>query len=164
MTRTLIPIALFTAFFVTPSAPATAADKLIDVLREAKWDGIIGTWVDPETKGRRHQTTYEWKIQDRVIEITTKQGNKQQVALMGVNGKTGDVFHMGADSDGGSTIGKWEIGKDGDAVLGVAFTAGDGNVGAFKIRHHLENKDSMAVTLELARPITFKMVRQTPSR
>lgn len=164
MTKPLIPIALFTALFVTPSTPATAADKLIDVLREAKWDGIIGTWVDPETKGRRTQTTYEWKIQDRVIEITNKQGNKQQVSLMGVNAKTGEVFHMGADSDGGSSIGKWEIGKDGDAVLGVAFTAGDGKVGAFKMRHRLEDKDSMSVTLELGRPITFKLVRQSTSR
>ena len=29
------------------------AKNLGDALKDSKWDGIIGTWVDPETKGRK---------------------------------------------------------------------------------------------------------------
>ena len=54
---------------------APAAEKLGDILRESKWDGIIGTWVGADTKGATLNTTYAWKIKDRVVEITTKQGN-----------------------------------------------------------------------------------------
>jgi len=71
-------------------------------------------------------------------------------------------FTWGADSDGASSIGKWELEEIGDAVLGVAFTSGDGQVGALRIRHHLEDEDTMIGTIELPQPIKFKMIRATP--
>ncbi len=89
--------------------PAPAAEKLVDLLRSSKWDRIIGTWVDAETKGTDLTATYVWKLPDRVIEITTKDKGQESVALMGVNGTTGDIFHMGADSDGASSLGKWQM-------------------------------------------------------
>jgi hypothetical protein len=140
----------------------TAADKLSDVLRESKWDGIIGTWVDPETKGERHKSTYGWKIKDRVIEIVSRQGAVEHVSLMGVNGKTGDVFHMGASSDGTSALGKWDLDGDGDAVLQMVFTSGDGQEGALTVRHHLEDADTIIVTVELPQPIRWKLIRVKP--
>jgi hypothetical protein len=148
------------ASFVALAAPAaSAADKLSDILRKSKWNGIIGTWVDAETKGAAAKTTYAWKIKDRVIEITTKAANKETVALMGVNAKTGEVFHMGADNDGGASLGKWDTKDNGDVVLGFAFTGGDGLDGTLSIRHHLEDKDTMIVTVELPEPIKVKMIR-----
>ena len=145
---------------LTVTAPAAnAAEKLSDVLREAKWDGIVGTWVDADTKGEAYKVTYAWKIEDRVIEISTKYGGKETVALMGVNGKTGDVYHMGADSDGTSSLGKWELEDNGDAVLGIVYTSGDGQEGALSIRHHQEDKDTVVVTIELPEPIKFKLIR-----
>jgi hypothetical protein len=148
------------ASLVGLAAPeASAAEKLSDILRRSKWDGIIGAWVDADTKGVAAKTTYAWKIKDRVIEITTKGANKETVALMGVNGKTGEVFLMGADSDGAASLGKWDTKDNGDAVLGTAFTSGDGQEGTLSIRHHLEDKDTMIVTVELPLPIKFKMIR-----
>ena len=43
------------------------AETLGDTLRESKWDGIIGTWVDPETKGQNKKVTYAWKVKDHAI-------------------------------------------------------------------------------------------------
>lgn len=50
---------------LTVAAPtANAAEKLSDILREAKWDGIVGTWVDTsrtlhrETAKRRSSYSY----------------------------------------------------------------------------------------------------------
>ena len=57
---------------------------------------------------------------------------------------------MSADSDGSSSFGKWVVDdKNGDAVLGIGYTSGDGLEGGLSIRHHLEDKDTMIVTIEL---------------
>ena len=97
------------------SAGAMPHRKMGEVLRESKLDRLVGTWVDEGTKGVAFKATFAWKIKDRVIEITTKEGSKESVALMGVNAKNGEVFHLGADSDGGSSLGKWTVNEDGSA-------------------------------------------------
>ncbi len=161
MRRTNLAICsvVFTSLIALAAPQASAAEKLSDVLREAKWDGIVGTWVDADTKGEAFKTIYAWKVKDRVIEITTKERSKESVALMGVNGKSGEVFHMGADSDGSSSLGTWQVKDNGDAVLGIVFTSGDGQEGALSIRHHLADKDTVVVTIELPQPIKFKLIR-----
>ncbi len=137
----------------------SANDNLRDLLRKSKWDGIIGTWVDQASNGGVLETTYAWKIKDRVIEVVTKEAEKESVALIGVNAKTHDVFQMGATSDGSSSQGNWKFKDDGTAVLGMVFTAGDGSEGALEIRPYLEDKDSMTVTIVLPQPIEIEMVR-----
>jgi hypothetical protein len=156
-----IPCTLLATILLSPS-PLSAAEKLSDILRKHQWEGIIGTWIDADTKGEASKVTYVWKIKDRVIEVATKGNDLETVALMGVNAKTGEVFHMGADSAGASSLGKWEIADNGDAVLQLLFTGGDGEQGALSIRHHREDKDTMIVTVELPEPITFKMIRAKP--
>ncbi|MFP6667230.1 MAG: hypothetical protein VB876_07955, partial [Pirellulales bacterium] len=130
-----------------------------DILRKSKWDGIIGTWVDPATK---NTTTFAWKIKDRVIEMTGKDQAKETVALMGVNAKTGEVFHMSADSEGTSALGQWQFENE-DAVLRVLFTSGDGQEGALSIRYHREDADTLTASVEfpgIAEPIArLKMIR-----
>ena len=143
-----------------PAATAIAADTLKDKLRDSGWDGIVGTWVDAETGGSTAKISYAWKIEDRVIEVTGKMGEKQSVALMGVNGKTGEVFHMGADGEGTSSIGKWEISEGGDAVLGILYTTADGQEGAMSIRFHKEGKDAVTMTIELPQPVHMRLVRE----
>lgn len=145
------------------SSQATAAETLKEKLKEAGWDGVIGTWVDEATGGKRYTSTYVWKIQDRVIEITTKSPDNETVALMGVNAKTGQVFHMGADKQGASSIGEWKIDADGSAVLHLLFTGGDGAEGVLQMRHMLVGKDKMEVTVQLARPLRYTLVRKKAS-
>ena len=115
-----------TCLLALSTTEVRAAEKLSDILREHKWDAVIGTWVDAETKGKGMTTTYAWKIEDRTVEITTKYGAesgvRETVALMAVNAKTGQVVHMGADSDGGTSLGEWKVEDNGDAVLGIVFT------------------------------------------
>ena len=138
-------------------------EKLGDILRESRWDQIIGTWVDAGTQGAAVKTTYAWKIKDMVLEVTSKEGQNESVALMGVNGKTGEVFHMGGDSQGTTFLGKWVFEGNGDAVLELVFTSGDGQEGALSVRQHLEGNDTLIVTVELLQPITVKMIRAKPA-
>ena len=145
--------------FMLAGSHASAVEDLSDLLRESKWSGIIGTWVDADSNGAAIKTTYAWKIKKRVIEVTSKEGQKETVSLMGVNAKTGKVFQMGADSDGGSFLGEWKMESNGDAVLGIGFTAPDGNEGLLNIRQKMEGKDALLITIELPQPITFKMIR-----
>ncbi|MCP4464219.1 MAG: hypothetical protein GY819_15615 [Planctomycetaceae bacterium] len=95
----------------------SANDNLRDLLRKSKWDGIIGTSVDQASNGDAPETTYAWKIKDRVIEVVTKEAEKESVALIGVNAKTHDVFQMGATSDGSSSLGNWRTGNSRTTAL-----------------------------------------------
>ena len=125
------------------ASQAAAAENLGEILREAKWDGIVGTWVDPDTK---NATKFSWKFRDQVIEIRSKESGKESIGLMGVNGKTGKVFHMGADSEGTSVLGEWEFEED-DAVLNFLFTDERGQEGAMSVKYHRTDADNMVVTV-----------------
>jgi hypothetical protein len=149
---------VFAAVVTLAAAPSAAAEKLGDILRETRWDRIIGTWVDADTGGAKIRTTYAWKLKNTVVEITSKEGDKETVALMGVNAKTGEVYTLAAHNRGGTSLGKWKF-EAGDAVLEMVFVTGEGQEGGLRIRHHLENNDMLIVTIELPQPITLKLIR-----
>ena len=153
---------LVVLLFVSSQAPA--AEKLSDILREHNWDGIIGTWVDADTNGKAYTASYVWRIKDRVIEVATKDKEMTTIGLMGVNAKTGEVFYMGADSTGGSSLGKWEVADNGDAVLGLVFTGGDGEQGTVGVRYQQQNTDTVIMTIELPEPIKIKLIRAKPKK
>ena len=136
----------------------TAAENLGQVLRKSTWNRVLGTWVDAETQGDRIRTAYAWRFEDQLVEIRTKQGTKLTLALMGLNAKTDEIYHMSADNQGGSSRGKWEL-NDGEAVLGIVFVSPEGEEGVLSIRHHLEDDDTLHLTVELPKPLKFKMVR-----
>ena len=109
--------ALLAAALAFGSIPARAAGTLGDVLRESGWDRIIGTWLDADTNGATTKVAYAWRFKDRLVEITTWEGEKETVSLMGLSAKSRDVFHVSADNQGGSSIGKWEMSAE-EASLG----------------------------------------------
>ncbi len=141
------------------AANAPAAETLGEILRQSKWDRLVGTWVDAETKGARSKMVYAWKFPDRVIEAISTEGDKQAVSLMGVDGRTGDVFLMSADNQGTSALGTWGLADNGDAVLGLGFATSEGVEGTLSLRYHLEDDDTLTTTVELAEPIVFKWIR-----
>ena len=151
-------LALTAAPSATAQEAAAQAQTLGDVLREYGWDQVIGTWVDEETKGEGLKLTYKWRFEDHVVELTSRSPQEETVAIMGRNAQNGDIFQCGATSRGGSSLGKWEM-VDGDAVLGLGFTGGDGQQGGMRIRHHLESDDVLLLTIEAEEPIKIKMVR-----
>ena len=54
------------------SSQATAADTLKSKLKDAGFGGIIGTWLEEGSGGKNYAAAYTWKIEDRVIEVRTK--------------------------------------------------------------------------------------------
>ena len=136
------------------------AKTLGDTLRESKWDGIIGTWVDPETKGQNAKVTYAWKVKDHAILVTGTAFGTNNVAIMGRNAKDGTVFHVGADDKGTSVLGKWEF-KDGNAILELGFVTGEGVEGVMKIRYTKKDENTLIVSLEglSPQPIVYTMVK-----
>jgi hypothetical protein len=136
------------------------AKTLGDVLKESKWDGIIGTWVDPETKGQNKKITYAWKVKDHAILVTSTAFGTNSVAIMGRNAKNGTVFHAGTDSKGTSVLGKWEV-KDGEAILGLGFTTGEGVEGVMQRRYTKKDDNTLVVSLKGLgpQPIVYTMVK-----
>ena len=136
------------------------AETLGDTLRESKWDGIIGTWVDPETKGQNKKVTYAWKVKDHAILVTGTSFGTNSVAIMGRNAKDGTVFHVGADSKGTSVLGKWEV-KEGEAILGLGFVSGEGVEGVMQIRYTMKDKNTVVVSIEglTTASIVYTMVK-----
>lgn len=141
------------------SANAILRRKLSVILHESKWERLIGTWVDADSKGAAFKITYAWKIKDRVLEVTTREPQNESVALMAVNPTTGEVFHTGADRNGTMSTGKWELPPDGDAVLEVRSSGPEVLQGAFKVRHHLTDNDTLTLTVDSPRRVTIRLVR-----
>lgn len=140
---------------------STRSKSLGEILRKSNWHRLIGTWVDADSQGAGIKTTYAWKLQDRLLEVTNVEANKRSVALMAVNAKTGDVFQTGADDQGSSFLGRWRFEETGAAVLEVGYTGGDGNEGTVTVRNRLQDDDTLIMTVELPQPITIKMIRAT---
>jgi hypothetical protein len=136
------------------------AKNLGDTLRESKWDGIIGTWVDPESKGRNNKVSYAWKVKDHAILATGTAFGTNSVAIMGRNAKDGTVFHVGADDKGTSVLGKWTF-KNGTAVLELGFVTGEGVEGFMKIRYAKKDDNTLTVSLEglSPQPIVYTLVK-----
>jgi len=149
-----------TAILFMLGGATSYAKNLGDTLRESKWDGIIGTWVDPETKGRNNKVSYAWKVKDHAILATGTAFGTNSVAIMGRNAKDGTVFHVGADDKGTSVLGKWTF-KDGTAVLELGFVTGEGVEGAMKIRYTKKDENTLTVSLEglTPQPIVYTMVK-----
>ena len=139
------------------------AETLGDVLKESKWGGIIGTWVDPETKGQNAKVTYAWKVKDHAILVTGASFGTTSMGMIGRNAKDGTVFHVGADSKGTSVLGKWDF-KDREAILGLGFVSGEGVEGVMQIRYTMKDKNTVVVSLEglTPAPIVYTMVKVTP--
>jgi hypothetical protein len=125
---------------------SAAAENLGDMLREAGWNKIIGTWMDADTKGEKITVRYGWKYKDHVIQVTSTMGELKSTSLIGRNGKTGEIFQAGANSTGGASLGKWSE-EGGDAVLEVGYVSPEGEEGGMQIRHHMQDDDTMVVTV-----------------
>ena len=151
-------VAAFAAMLTILGASSAAAENLGEMLRESGWDRILGTWVDQDTNGDTVKITYAWKFKDRVVEVNSKAGDLETVGLIGVNAKTGEVHHLGADNQGGGSIGKWSL-EDGDAVLELAFVTGEGKEGGMKIRQDLKDDNTLVLTVEAPEPITLTLIR-----
>ena len=149
-----------TAILFMLGGATSYAKTLGDTLKESKWDGIIGTWVDPETKGRNKKITYAWKLKDHAILATGAAFGTNSVAIMGRNAKDGTVFHVGADDKGTSVLGKWEF-KDGNAVLELGFVTGEGVEGVMKLRYTKKDENTLIVSLVglSPQPIVHTMVK-----
>ncbi len=153
---TLVASLVISGFMIAP----VSAETLGEMLRESGWERIIGTWVDAETQGEELTVTYAWRFPDRLIESTSKTREKEELSLMGVNAKTGEVFHVSADSEGGSSLGKWSTEGE-EAILDLLFVTGTGEEGALRFRLRFEQEDTLVVTIDLPEPVVFRLVRKT---
>jgi hypothetical protein len=146
------------------SFSAGAAESFGDVLRESGWDRLIGAWVGDNGRGGEIRITYAWRFKDKVIEITTRDGENESVSLVGFNPRADKVFNLWTDNQGGSGQGEWRLEGE-QTVLDLSFVGGDGQERRLKIRQRLEDDNAMTVTVDAREPIILKMTRvksQTP--
>ena len=136
------------------------AETLGDLLRKSKWDAIIGTWVDPETKGQNRKSTYAWQLKDHAILASGSFYGTNSVAIMGRNAKDGNVFHAGTDNKGASILGNWEL-KEGVAILKLGFVSGEGVEGTMQVRYTKKDENTLNVSVEglTPEPIVYSMIK-----
>jgi hypothetical protein len=139
--------------------PEGKGQLLSDVMREARVDRLIGTWVDEGSKGVGLKQTFQWKLKDRIIEHTSKDPNNESVALIALHPESGEVQHTGGDRDGATFNGSWDVSHEGDALLKVSFVNAKLEQGTITVRYHFETDDALTLTVELPQPIKVKMVR-----
>lgn len=139
--------------------PAGKGQLLGDVMREARVDRLIGTWVDATNHGAGLKQTFRWAIQDRVIEFTSKDPNNESIALIALHPQSGNVQHTGGDRDGATFQGVWDVTPEGDARLQLRFVNARLEQGTITIRYHFEQDDALTLTVELPQPIQVQMIR-----
>ena len=140
--------------------PAQGAD-LGEALESVSWKGIIGTWVDSETKGERVKLNYAWKFENKLIEVNSQMGETKSVSLMGFNPETEEVFMIGGNSKGGGSMGKWSMDGE-DAVLELSYMSAEGEKGTMKLKHHKVDADTIEIsgtTEEGGEGFTITLVR-----
>ena len=135
-------LALLAYFTITSSAQGADLGEALD---SVNWRGILGTWVDSETKGERVKVAYAWKFKDKLIEVNSKMGETESISLMGFNPETEEVFMMGGNNKGGGSIGKWSMDGE-DAVLELSYVSETGDKGTMKFKHHRVDKDTIKIT------------------
>jgi hypothetical protein len=158
LTGLLIWLAAVSVSMIAAGSSYSAEKNLGEILRESQCDRIIGTWADEETNGKSVKISHIWRFEDRVLEVASELKDLKTVALMGRNAQTGEVFHLGADNKGGSSIGNWRFEND-EATLEVSFVTGEGQEGGVIIRYRLKDENTMIVSIEAEELVTFTMIR-----
>ena len=132
---------------------------LSEALERADWNRLIGKWVDEGSKGEGLKMSVAWKIKDRVLESESIDPGRTSVSLISLNAQNGNVVQAGADSTGSSHLGGWKFHKDGNAVLNLGYTDGNGTQGEITIRYKLVDDNTLDISLELPQPIRVRLVR-----
>ena len=132
---------------------------LSEALERADWNRLVGNWVDEGSKGEGMKMSVTWKIKDRVLESESIDPGRTSVSLISLNAQNGDVFQVGADSTGSSHLGAWKFNKDGNAVLNLGYTDGNGTQGEITIRYKLVDDNTLDISLDLPQPIQVRLVR-----
>lgn len=159
--RSLLALTSGAAFTVTGLITSAQGADLGEVLEEVKWSGIIGTWVDSDTKGEVVKLVYAWKFEDKLIELNSTMGDTKGISLMGFNPDTEEVFMMGGNSKGGGSLGKWTMDGE-DAVLELSYVGPDGETGMMSFKHHWVDEDTIKISgtsQENGQPFTLTLVR-----
>lgn len=133
------------ALAVTGLTQSVQGADLAEALEHVKWKGIVGTWVDSETKGERVKISYVWKFENKLIEVNSKMGDTESVSLMGFNPETEEVFLMGGNSKGGASLGKWKMDGE-DAVLELTYVDAEGEKGSMAFKHHQVDNDTIEIS------------------
>ena len=151
-------VALTVSDAVPPPVSWPVPSNLGGALRAAGFERLLGTWVDAETNGENLRVTYGWRFEDEIMDITTSERTKKIASLMGLNRGTGEVYHIGIDSEGTSSLGTWSF-KEGEAVLELGFTTAAGEQGGRRFRHEFVDDDTMLVTIDYPDPVVLTLVR-----
>ncbi|MFN7626250.1 MAG: hypothetical protein ACK5PZ_05420, partial [Pirellula sp.] len=132
-----------------PKAIIAKTDSKIlgEIIRANHMERLLGEWVDIATKGETLKLTYSWKIQERVIEATSKQPDNQSVALISFDAGSEKVTHIGSDQNGSSVSGDWVADASGDALLSIVVTNANREKGSMQFRFHFIDDDHIEITV-----------------
>lgn len=159
MTKLKISVTILVTAISTLISNASDPGNLGKLFDQTGWHKIIGTWIDPETKGKNNRTTFAWKYEGTVIESITRMPNKETTSMFGRNPKSGEVFVLSADSLGGSSGGSVVFSND-LAVFNITYAAHTGDSGEVEIKYQLVDENTMTVTFVMGNPVTIKLIRE----
>lgn len=158
--NTLIKTFLFAAIAISTSK-LHATEKLSDILDKNEFSGIVGTWFDKETLGKQIQMSFNWKLQDRVMEFTSIEGSKTTTGLICVSPADGNIFQIMSDSLGNTSMVQWRFKEKGVGVMNIKLIKSATKAESMKLAFKLTGQNTMTVKLEMKNiePLEVEMVR-----
>ena len=146
--KTLSKFLSLVALSVSFASSNLQADTLGDVMKAEGIDKMLGTWVDADTEGENFKISYRWKIKGHAVELGLKTQESTSTALIIFDQGSEEVLHIGANSKGALTRGKWST-HDGAAVLDLTQTNAGGEVVELKVTHKIVDKSTLTVGFEM---------------
>jgi hypothetical protein len=103
-TAILIAVTVLVAF----SASAAAQETLGDLVMQAGYDSMMGTWKGSDDEGRSCTLEYKWALDKHAITVDVSMGDFRYRGMIMFIPSTQEVIQVGADNMGGTWNGTWD--------------------------------------------------------
>ena len=125
---------------------AAAQQSLGDLVTEAGFDWMIGSWVATTDDGSELLAVYQWQLNRHMVATHLKAGRFESRGMIYYLPGEDSVVQVSVDSMGGSSKGIWN--PEGDrAVCTLDYTPRSGETMKMKFIHSKVDSDTMKVAM-----------------
>ncbi len=117
-------------------------ESLGDLVSEAGFDWIVGSWVAETEEGQKYEIVYKWELNKHAITVHFKRGDYEHHSMIFYMASEDKIVQIGADNRGGTSKGAWQFERD-KAIHKTEHIPADGKSGKIGIVHSKTDAGTM---------------------
>jgi len=126
--------------------PATAQERLGDLVAQGGYDWVIGRWAATTDQGEKAEFRYEWVLDKHAVLVDTIIGSFHYRGMIMLMPTNGEIVEIGADDRGGVWKGSWSEDSAGLSHR-IEHTGADGEVRKGEIIHSRVDADTITIAI-----------------